>query len=143
MTNKLAVIIATSLLAACSSNNAEPLSPDPSGAVIQSQRGDTFELRAGQTANIGTGALVVGFRGVTQDSRCPSDVTCVWAGDGEVAILATVGRMAWTPFSLHTGVEPRSAKFREFTITVVDLKPTPRSGQKIPPGDYVVTLRVQ
>jgi hypothetical protein len=143
MTNKLAVIIATSLLTACSSNATEPLSSDPSGAVVSSQRGDTFELRPGQTARIGGNSLLIGFRGVTADSRCPSDVTCVWAGDGEVEVLATVGRMAWTSFALHTGVEPRTATFRDFTITVVDLKPTPRSGQKIPPGDYVVTLRVQ
>jgi hypothetical protein len=40
-------------------------------------------------------------------------------------------------------MEPRSAKFRDYTITVVGLKPEPRQGQSIPKDGYTVTLRVE
>jgi hypothetical protein len=87
--------------------------------------------------------LIVGFRGVAQDSRCPVDVTCVWAGDAELRVPVTIEKMAWTSLVLHTTMEPRSAKFRDYTITVVGLKPEPRAGQSIPRDGYTVTLRVE
>jgi hypothetical protein len=51
--------------------------------------------------------------------------------------------MAWTSHALHTGVEPRSASFREHTITVVGLKPDPRANESMSTRNYVVTLRVE
>lgn len=131
----LAVVV---LLGACSSNQSEPTDASPS--VITVQVGQTFELKPGQTAQLGQ--LQIAFRGVSQDSRCPSDVQCVWAGDATVRINAAYARMAWQPFDLHTGVEPRSARYRDNTITVVELKPGTHSGRQIAASDYVLTLRV-
>jgi len=128
---------------ACSSSSEDVLNADPDAAAVVAERGQTFELRAGQTARVGTGGLVVGFRGVATDSRCPVDVVCAWAGDAEMRVPVTIGRMAWTSLALHTTLEPRSAKFRDYTITVVGLRPEPRSGQTISPERYVVTLRVE
>jgi len=136
-------LTAMAALAACSSSSSEPLNPDPEAAAVVAEMGQTFELRPGQTARVGTGGLVVGFRGVAADSRCAVDVTCVWSGDAELRLQVTVGRMAWTSLALHTHVEPRSGTFRDRTITVVALRPDNRSDREIPPGDYVVTLRVE
>jgi hypothetical protein len=136
-------LLVLAAVTACSSNSNEPLSSNPAEAVVTADRGQTFELQPGQTARVGSAGLLVGFRGVTQDSRCPSDVACVWAGDAAVRVPVTIGRMAWTSLDLHTNVDPRSATFREYTITVVELRPHPRSGERIPPNNYVVTLRVE
>jgi hypothetical protein len=86
--------------------------------------------------------LLVGFRGVSSDSRCPTDVQCVWAGDATARIQATVGRMAWTGFDLHSTLEPKAATFRSWEIRLVKVEPSPRSTEGIPPGAYVVTLEV-
>lgn len=137
------LLIAAAFVAGCSSATTEPLSSNPAEAVVVAERGNTFELRPGQTARIGSGGLLVGFRGVGTDSRCPTDVTCVWSGDAELNLAATVGRMAWTSLELHTDVEPRSATFQEYTITVVGLRPAPVSTERIRPQNYVVTLRVE
>ena len=139
----IVLFVAATLFAGCSPSSREPLSSNPAEAVVSADRGQTFELQPGQTARVGSGGLLVGFRGVAQDSRCPSDVACVWAGDALVRVPVTIGRMAWTPLDLHTNVEPRSATFREYTISVVGLRPNPRSGERIPAGNYVVTLRVE
>ena len=130
------------LLTACAASET-PLSNDPTEATVVSQVGQTFELKPGQTARVGAEGLLIGFRGVAADSRCAVDVQCVWAGDAEARISATTGGSAWTPIALHTGVEPRSAVFQNRRITLVELKPAPRSGTRIPNDNYVATLRVE
>ena len=140
--SKLLLLLVAALVVGCKSATEEPLNSDPESAVVVSEVGQTFDLRPGQTARVGGNALLIGFRGVAQDSRCPTDVTCVWAGDAELRIQATVGRMAWSSFTLHTNLQPQSARFRENTITVLGLRPAPRSTDRIPSGSYVVTLRV-
>lgn len=139
---KLLLLLVSAAVIGCKSATEAPLNSDPESASVVGDLGQTFELRPGQTARVGSGGLLVGFRGVAQDSRCPVDVQCVWSGDATLRIQATVGRMAWTSFDLHTNVQPQSARFRENTITVVGLRPAPRSNQEIPSGSYVVTLRV-
>ena len=139
---KLAIAAFIALAATACASSESPLSTDPSGAAVVSAVGQTFELRPGQTARVGA-ELLVGFRGVASDSRCAVDVQCVWAGDAEVRIQVTANRADWTSLALHTGVEPRSGTFRNWRITVVDLKPAPRSTSRIDPSNYVVTLRVE
>jgi len=131
------------LAAACASSSDTPLSTDPTEAAGTSQVGQTFELRPGQTARVGSEGLLVGFRGVASDSRCAVDVQCVWAGDAEARIPVTVGRADWTSLALHTGLEPKTAAFRNYKITLVELKPAPRSTSRIDNSSYVATLRVE
>jgi len=142
---RVAIAIALMVpVAACSSSPADPgLDPDPGAATVVAEVGSTFELRPGQTARVGSSGLVVGFRGVASDSRCPVDVTCVWAGDAALRIPMAMRGGDWTPFDLHTTLEPRSATYSGFTVTVVGLAPDPRSGQQISGDRYTVTLRVE
>ena len=81
-------------------------------------------------------------------SRVARSAAHRWMGvpddvDAEAAVQATIGRMAWTSFTLHTGVEPRSATFREYRISVVGLRPSPRSDRRVAARDYVLTLKVE
>jgi hypothetical protein len=131
-------------IAACSSSPTESaMDPDPEAATVVAEVGRTFELRPGQTARIGTTGLVVGFRGVASDSRCPTDVTCVWAGDAALRIRLAMRGGDWTPFDLHTTLDPRTAAWGGFTLSVVGLSPDPQSGQQIQGDRYTVTLRVE
>lgn len=129
------------LLAACSPSS-DPADPDAGAVVVESEAGRTFELAPGETARITGLGILVAFRGVASDSRCPTDVTCVWAGDAALRIRATMGRAEWTPFDLHTNLDPRSATIGGHTITVVGLTPEPVSGRTIASERYRVTLRV-
>ena len=42
--------------------------------------GSEFTLAPGETALVGDDGLLVTFESVTEDSRCPMDAICVWAG---------------------------------------------------------------
>jgi len=138
-----AVLAATAglTMAACS-QPADPESPDAGATVVDVAVGRTFELHAGETALLQRLGLRLAFRGVTEDSRCPTDVTCVWAGDATLHIRAAVGRADFTPFDVHTNVDPRSMRIGDHSITVVGLDPAPVSGRSIPNERYVVTLRI-
>jgi hypothetical protein len=132
-----------SVLAGCSS---EPFrledEPDPvaSQAAVEATAGNSFRLRPGESATI-DGTLLVAFRGIRQDSRCPVDVTCVWAGDAEAAIGVAQEGGPWEWASLHTGLEPRTLHSHGYAITLVDVEPATSSTTRIPPESYTVVLR--
>src|SRR5829696_5891659 len=120
-----------------------PSQPGTSGGVtptIDASMGSEFENSAGQEAKVQGSSIVIRFNGVTEDSRCPSDVQCVWAGDAVVRLsLSGAGAI---DASVHTTLDPKAVQHAGRTITLVDLKPIPRSGTKIMALEYIATLRV-
>ena len=90
--------------------------------------------------------LALTFVEVSLDSRCPTDVTCVWEGDAVVALEAVLD-------GEERGVELHTAGDRErdgakhvdvgpYRIHLLGLNPDPLSEQPIPGSAYRVTLRV-
>src|SRR5574342_1006413 len=45
-----------------------------------------FQLKAQQTAILETENIQIKFLNVTEDSRCPSDVACVWEGMATIIV---------------------------------------------------------
>jgi hypothetical protein len=127
-------------LLACGGQGGEPAAPNENPVFVQANT--PFQLRPGTTVSVGDSGLLIAFRGVGSDSRCPTDVVCVWAGDAVARIQVTVGRMAWTSHDLHTTLEPREIQFREWTIRLVSLEPARQSNREIPAGQYLLTLEV-
>jgi hypothetical protein len=103
------------------------------------QGGSEFVLTVGQTVWVDS-LLRLTVTGVPADSRCPTSVTCVWAGDGTVAIAYSLGMGAAYPDTLHTTLQPHTARFGGYAITLLDLMPYPES--PVPPNAYAVRLRV-
>ena len=52
--------------------------PDPD--QVAATLGSPFQLRVGQTASVAPQGPIIEFVEVVEDSRCPANVTCVWAG---------------------------------------------------------------
>lgn len=108
------------------------------------QLGKEFSLKIGQQAKVEGVDLTLKFAGVPQDSRCPSNVNCVWAGNAEVAV-EFVHDKCTTLLTLNT--HPRSeasdqGKVSGLLIKLVKLDPYPRSDQKISASDYTATFIV-
>lgn len=99
-----------------------------------------FELAPGQTVTIaGTGHTVT-FESVAEDSRCPTGVTCVWAGNARVSLrLGVAGRD--TTVALNTGIEPRTTRIGDVTLELKAVTPFPQAGTSTPAESYRVTLR--
>lgn len=102
-----------------------------------------LELRLGEERVVGESEVRVAFRAVLEDSRCPLDVVCVWAGNAAIEIRLGGGTGRERTIVLNTGFEPRAAESTGLLITLQSLSPTPRQGQSIRPEDYVVRLRLE
>ena len=101
-----AAALSVVLLLACGSSPEDP-------------RESTLRVRFGETVTIPGTTTQVTFRDV-DDSRCPSTVTCVWAGDA--AVLLQSGNDNVT-LHTNTGAGPASAQLQGWTITLVDVQP--------------------
>lgn len=102
-----------------------------------------FRVRYGQEVTVNGESLKVKFDSVLEDSRCPKDVTCVWAADAKIAI--SVRRVNGEPskMELHTnGQFNQTGKYQQYVIKLVGLDPYPRSSAEVKPSNYVATLLI-
>ena len=53
--------------------------------------GDPFWIDYGETAALDDGALRITFDGTLNDSRCPKDVACIWAGSAKIQLRMIQG----------------------------------------------------
>jgi hypothetical protein len=83
--------------------------------------------------------IQIGFVEVTEDSRCPRDATCVWAG--EVKVQLTLRRDA-EEASKREVREGDAAEFHGYKITLVRVMPHPVSTKTTPPADYRATIKI-
>jgi hypothetical protein len=98
-----------------------------------------FDVAIGGMARIQESPLLVRFDTVTEDSRCPTDVECVWEGNATARL--TVDSSGQTALAeLRTSREEPATAFG-WTFELRGLRPA-RTTRSVPgPRDYVVTLR--
>jgi hypothetical protein len=102
---------------------------------------EPFTLFVRQKAQVAE--LQIQFLGVSQDSRCPVDVECVWAGNAQITLRVSLkDSTEETVITINSYTEPREAIYEGFRIEFVDLRPVPRSDRPINPAEYRVTLKV-
>ncbi len=104
-------------LAACSSVAS---SGDASGGNSVIADGSTFPMQPGQAVTLADRSTLR-YERVVNDSRCPPDVQCVWAGDAEVSFTWRSSGGGRDAFSLHTGRGDKSHHVGERTVTLVGL----------------------
>jgi len=125
----LALLAAT--LAACS--------PDAPSQV----RGDlpaTVVLEPGVAVSVAGTDLELRLIEIVSDSRCPRDLTCVWAGEVQVRLSVSSGN---TPAQEHEVIAGNTVTVGAYLIGVDKVEPEPVDNQKISPRDYRATVRVE
>lgn len=109
--------------------------------VEEAQLDEPFTLFVRQTAQIGD--LRIRFIGVPEDSRCPADVECVWAGNAKIVLgVSLKDSTDETVLTLSSTLDPREALYAGYRIRFVSLKPERFSERTINPAEYRVTLIV-
>jgi hypothetical protein len=76
---------------------------------------------------------------VTGDSRCPTDVQCIWAGTVNVRTMIESG-MGESTMVFELG-KPITTEAEEITLT--EVRPAPKTGVKIQDGDYRFQFEVK
>ncbi len=117
------------------------VSQEPSSAELDLE----FTLAPGQSADIESDDLRVTFDGVLGDSRCPSDVTCVWAGEAISAVTLRQGATVLGQANLILPDVQRSTEtFGAYRVTAVRLDPYPNTENgPIRAEDYRLTVLVE
>ncbi len=128
-------------LGACTVTGATVGTSGPGATKIAAVDRD-FELTVGQSARVDGPSLTVAFNGVTEDSRCPTGVQCIWAGNAAIAVSLTEGSGATSQATLNTTLNPHSARVSGYEISLVGVTPYPKQGGTIPQATYIATLHV-
>jgi hypothetical protein len=103
--------------------------------------GRSFDVKATEVATIQ--GLRITFEGVSEDSRCPRGVQCVWAGDAAATFTLVKAPAAAEQRTLHTsGRFEQQTEYDTFVVRLEDIKPYPKEGVEIAPRDYLATLVV-
>jgi hypothetical protein len=115
---------------------------DPQSLTGNLVMGDTLLIRYHQTLTNGTDGISVLLDSVLNDSRCPTDVVCIWAGNAEARFVIKRG-VEETKFNLNTTLRPRDTTINGYKITLLDLLPYPVSKHQIAPEEYYAHISVQ
>ena len=136
-----AAVLFAATLTACSSGTTSPGSAtaQTNQPAVQREIGRAFDIKIGET--IAVGDLKLTFQRVANDSRCPIDAICVWAGDAEIALRIEQGSQAAVA-ALHTHLEPKQTVWNGYTIQFVSLAPSQSSASPIDPSRYQAQLVV-
>ena len=124
------------LLAACAS---------APGARIQepAPADGTVVLAIGKPQRAPGTDLTVTFEAVVADSRCPTGVQCVWAGEVAVRIRLAAPNMAPATATLHSNLETaKETTYAAWKLSIQDVTPYPTATGGVRPEDYRLTLLI-
>ncbi len=97
-----------------------------------------IQIKLGQTINSNDNKSSIKITEIN-DSRCPSDVVCVWQGEAQVTFEFTYG--AKTNLVLST-FEPQADTIDNFIFRLIEVTPYPISTSTIELEDYTVSLEI-
>ena len=100
-------------------------------------------LRVGEEKAVANSVVRLAFGLVVEDSRCPVDVVCVWAGNAMVELGIRAGMGPTQPLRINTTLEPRSTVWNGIRISLLELLPAPRAAEPTKPDAYQVKVRLE
>ena len=109
-------------------------------ADVQTSNVSQFQLKVNQTESLESDTIKVKFLNVTSDSRCPTDVTCVWEGEAKIVVNIIKNGQDLGDFNLTSRAGQNNQAFDGHQIQITKIDPNPISNKKIPLSDYIVTF---
>ena len=105
--------------------------------------GEEFSLHIGETASIKGEQLRIEFLEISEDSRCPRNVTCVWEGRAIAIIEISKGNSSQKIELVVPGLTdaPIKTQFEEYEF-VFKILPYPEAEVQISPDEYRLMLTV-
>lgn len=106
-------------------------------------------FREGENKFLSEYQMNVTFKGISEDSRCPEGVNCIWAGAAiaQVEVMGTTTR----PMTLNLATTDnkgrnysQSAAFNGYTISLTEVTPYPKSaeGTQALKGAYQIGITI-
>ncbi|MFC1920637.1 hypothetical protein ACFLYQ_02800 [Chloroflexota bacterium] len=103
--------------------------------------GDEFQLKIGESAAIQGENLNITFLEVLEDSRCPKNVTCIWAGRANSLVRITITDTTGDIELIEPGLTdtPNQYTYRNYQITYYLLPYPENAGESL---EYHLLLKI-
>lgn len=101
--------------------------------------GETLRVQINKEKRFPKNKLTIRFVELVEDSRCPTDTNCIWAGNAKIKVRVTKNGRSHD-LTLETNGPQSSATAEGYSIKLVGLTPSPRSNIRINRNGYVATL---
>ncbi|WP_336958722.1 hypothetical protein [Chryseobacterium contaminans] len=97
------------------------------------QKNDVIYLSEGENKFLPEYKMNITFKGISEDSRCPEGVNCIWAGVAlaQVEVMGTSTRpvlLNLASMDFPNKNYHQSAEFNGYTITLQEVTPYPKAG---------------
>lgn len=102
-------------------------------------RGETLRVQINKEKRFPKNKLTVRFVELVEDSRCPTDTNCIWAGNAKIKVRVSKNGRSHE-LTLDTNGPKSSATAEGYSIKLVGLTPEPRSNIRINRNGYVATF---
>lgn len=103
------------------------------------KRPETIKVQINTEKRFAKSKLKVRFVELVEDSRCPVDTNCIWAGNAKIKIRVSRNGKSHD-LTLDTNGPHQTAVAEGYTIKLVALTPAPRSNIRINRNGYVATI---
>ncbi|MGD9562220.1 MAG: hypothetical protein AB7F88_08360 [Pyrinomonadaceae bacterium] len=102
---------------------------------------EQITINNGQSKAAQASGICVKFVELIEDSRCPTDVNCIWAGVARIRVkLSKNGKSE--EFELNTNQRDKPAIFEGYSVALTSLAPHPTTTSKYSPSAYSATFTV-
>lgn len=126
----------------------ETAKKEQQNSTIKNTEGIIY-LKEGENKFLKEYEMNVTFKKMTEDSRCPKDVNCIWAGvaTAEVELMGVYTRpviLKLSTLSDATKGYSKSEEFNGYTVSLVEVSPetTSAKGFKALQGSYRIGLKL-
>jgi hypothetical protein len=112
-------------------------------AAALASKPETIVVKRGQQKSAAKGEVIIKFVSVTEDSRCPTDTNCIWAGNAKVQVKIANRQGGSKMAVMNTTVGPKGDQFNGWAVYLTSLTPEPKSGKKMDQRSYVATFEIR
>lgn len=103
----------------------------------------SIKVTLGQSKMADRGKVSVRFISVVEDSRCPMNARCVWAGNAKIKVAVSVGRRRAETVELNSTMQPQTVTVQGYRLTLQDLNPQKGQPANWPKGPIKATVSVE
>lgn len=102
-------------------------------------RTETMRVQINKEKRFPKSKVSVRFVELIEDSRCPTDTNCIWAGNAKIKIRVSANGRS-QDLTLDTNGPHQAATAEGYSIKLISLTPAPRSNIRINRNGYVATF---
>lgn len=104
---------------------------------------ESVKVAIGKTKTADRGKVSIKFISVVEDSRCPMNARCVWAGNAKIKVSVSVGRRRAEVVELNSNMQPQTVTVQGYRLTLQDLNPQKGQPANWPKGPVKATVSIE